>query len=46
MINGASELLRDVLGPDAGVGARVAVGLAALPAGVPVEVDVILEVEG
>ncbi len=46
VINGASELLRDVLGPDAGVGARVAVGLAALPAGVPVEVDVILEVEG
>ncbi len=45
VINGASELLRDVLGDEAGVGARVAIGVAALPAGAAVEVDLILEVE-
>lgn len=44
VINGASELLRDVFGEQAGVGTRLAVGVAALPAGAPVEVDVILEI--
>jgi enamine deaminase RidA (YjgF/YER057c/UK114 family) len=40
--NGASELLRDVLG-DAGLGARSAVGLAELPMGASVEVEFIFE---
>lgn len=44
VINGASELLRDVFGEEAGVGTRLAVGVAELPAGAPVEVDLILEV--
>lgn len=44
VINGASELLRDVLGEEVGVGTRLAVGVAELPAGAPVEVDLILEV--
>ncbi len=37
--NGASELLQDVFG-EAGIHARAAVGLAELPLGAPVEVDV------
>lgn len=44
VVNGASELLRDVFGEAIGVGTRLAVGVAELPAGAPVEVDVILEV--
>ena len=40
--NGASELLGDVFG-DAGVHARSAVGVAALPLDAPVEVEVIVE---
>lgn len=43
VINGASQLLLDVFG-DAGKHARVAVGVAALPAGVPVEVEFVFEV--
>lgn len=39
VLNGASELLGEVFG-DAGVHARSAVGVAALPLGVPVEVEV------
>jgi enamine deaminase RidA (YjgF/YER057c/UK114 family) len=42
VINGASELLRDVFG-EAGVGARTALGLAALPLGSSVEVDIIFQ---
>ncbi|MBB5075636.1 RidA family protein [Nonomuraea endophytica] len=41
--NGASDLLRDVFG-DAGVHARSAVGVAALPLGASVEVELIAEV--
>lgn len=43
VVDGASELLRDVLGEERGVGARLAVGVAALPADSPVEVELILE---
>lgn len=43
VINGASELLGNVLG-DAGKHARSAVGVAQLPLGVPVEVEMIVEV--
>jgi enamine deaminase RidA (YjgF/YER057c/UK114 family) len=41
--NGASELLGEVFG-DAGRHARSAVGVAALPLGVPVEVELLVEV--
>jgi enamine deaminase RidA (YjgF/YER057c/UK114 family) len=44
VVNGASELLGKVFG-DAGVHARSAVGVAALPLDVPVEVEMIVEVE-
>ncbi len=44
VVNGASELLGKVFG-DAGVHARSAVGVAALPLGVPVEVEMIVEVD-
>ena len=45
VINGFSELMRDVFGEDAGVGARSAVGHNALPGGMAVEVEAIFEVE-
>ncbi|HEY6794912.1 MAG TPA: RidA family protein [Kineosporiaceae bacterium] len=40
VVNGASLLLREVLG-DAGVHARSAVGVVALPLGAPVEVELV-----
>ncbi len=43
VINGASELIGDVLG-EQGVHARSAVGVAALPLNAPVEVEVVAEV--
>lgn len=43
VVNGASELLGDVFG-GAGVHARSAVGVAELPLGAPVEVELIVEV--
>jgi enamine deaminase RidA (YjgF/YER057c/UK114 family) len=43
VVNGFSELLRDVFGPEAGVGARSAVGVASLPAGWAVEIDTVFE---
>ena len=45
VMNGASELFAQVFGPDAGVGARSAVGTNAVPLGAPVEVEAIFEVE-
>ena len=42
VVNGASELLGKAFG-DAGVHARSAVGVAALPLGAPVEVEVLVE---
>jgi enamine deaminase RidA (YjgF/YER057c/UK114 family) len=44
VINGFSELMADVFGEDAGVGARSAVGTNALPGGMAVEVEAIFEV--
>jgi enamine deaminase RidA (YjgF/YER057c/UK114 family) len=44
VINGASELFNQVFG-DAGVHARSAVGVAALPLDVPVEVEILVEVD-
>ncbi|MFQ6172178.1 RidA family protein [Oryzobacter sp. R7] len=45
VVNGASELFRSAFG-EAGVHARSAVGVAALPLGAPVEVEVIVHVRG
>ena len=44
VINGASELFNQVFG-DAGVHARSAVGVAVLPLDVPVEVEILVEVD-
>lgn len=44
VINGCSELLRDVFGPEAGVGARSAVGMGSLPGNIAVEIEAIFVV--
>lgn len=44
VINGFSELMIQVFGEDAGKAARSAVGVAALPAGVPVEIEAVFEI--
>ncbi|HMO36285.1 MAG TPA: RidA family protein [Gemmatales bacterium] len=43
VINGFSELMRDLFGEENGVGARSAVGMASLPSNVAVEVEAIFE---
>ena len=43
VVNGCSELMSNVFGEDAGVGARSAVGVSALPMGVIVEIEGIFE---
>lgn len=43
--NGASDLMTEIFG-DAGVHVRSAVGVAALPANSPVEIEVVVEVSG
>lgn len=45
VINGCSELMREVFGNDAGVGARSAIGTSALPSAMAVEIEAIFEVE-
>jgi len=45
VINGFSELMAEVFGEEAGVGARSAVGMGALPGNIAVEVECIFEVE-
>ena len=45
VLNGASDVLGEIFG-DAGVHARSAVGVAELPLDAPVEVELIVEVEG
>ncbi len=44
VINGFSELMAEVFGDDAGVGARSAVGMGSLPGNIPVEVECIFEI--
>lgn len=44
VINGFSDLMAEVFGDDAGVGARSAVGFVALPNQIPVEIEAIFEV--
>jgi enamine deaminase RidA (YjgF/YER057c/UK114 family) len=43
VVNGASHLMAEVFGPERGAHARSAVGVAALPFGVVVEVEAILQ---
>lgn len=45
VINGFSELMREVFGEENGVGARSAVGHNALPGNIAVEIECIFEVE-
>ena len=44
VINGFSELMADVFGEDAGVGARSAIGTNSLPGNIAVEIECIFEV--
>lgn len=45
VINGFSELMRDVFGEACGIAARSAVGAASLPAGMAVEIEAIFELK-
>ena len=43
VINGCSELFAEVWGPEHGIGARSAVGMASLPGNIAVEIEAIFE---
>lgn len=43
VINGCSELLAEVFGPEHGIGARSAVGLGPLPGNIAVEIEAVFE---
>jgi enamine deaminase RidA (YjgF/YER057c/UK114 family) len=45
VINGYSELMKEVFGDDAGVGTRSAVGMGSLPGNIAVEIECQFEVE-
>merc|ERR1711972_1239487 len=45
IINGFSNLMMEVFGPEKGVGARSAVGLATLPHNCPVEVECVFQIK-
>lgn len=45
VVNGFSELFRDIFGPEAGVGARSAVAANTLPGNIPVEIEIIIEIK-
>lgn len=45
VVNGASELFRDVFGEDAGVPARSAIGVNVLPGNLPVEIELLVELK-
>jgi enamine deaminase RidA (YjgF/YER057c/UK114 family) len=44
VINGFSELMRDVFGSEDGLGARSALGVASLPAGWAVEIEAVFDI--
>ena len=46
VINGFSDLILDVYGPEAGDHARSAVGMAELPLRIPVEIEAEVELDG
>lgn len=43
--NGASKLLLDIFGDDAGLPARSAIGVSVLPGNIPVEIELLLELK-
>ncbi|WP_292360640.1 hypothetical protein [Mesorhizobium sp.] len=45
-MNGFSELILEVFGPEVGRHARTAIGLAALPFDLPVEIEAEVTIEG
>jgi hypothetical protein len=45
VINGCSELYRDIFGEEVGVGVRSAVGMGSLPGGMAVEIEGVFEIE-
>ncbi|HEX5503772.1 MAG TPA: RidA family protein [Thermomicrobiales bacterium] len=46
VINGCSDLLLELYGPEAGQHARCAVGMAELPVGIPVEIEAEVALDG
>ena len=46
VINGFSDLILELYGPEAGDHARSAVGMAGLPLGIPVEIEAEVELDG
>ncbi|MDA1188548.1 MAG: RidA family protein [Chloroflexi bacterium] len=46
VINGISELLVELYGPEVGLHARSAVGMAELPFNIPVEIEAEVEIDG
>ncbi len=46
VVNGASGLLADVFGPEAGIGARSALGVGSLPLRAAVEIEAAFEIDG
>ncbi len=46
VINGFSDLILDVFGPETGQHARSAVGMAELPFGIPVEIEAEVAIDG
>ena len=44
VINGYSELMAEVFGPDNGVGTRSAIGMGSLPGNIAVEIEAVFEV--
>ncbi len=45
VINGYSELMKDVFGPEAGIGARSAMGAGSLPLAFAVEIEAVFEIQ-
>ncbi len=46
VINGFTDLIHEIWGPDRGAHSRSAVGMAALPFNIPVEIEAEVEIEG
>ena len=44
VINGFSELMAEVFGPENGIGARSAVGMGSLPGNIAVEIEAVFEI--
>ena len=45
VVNGYSELFGEVFGTEAGIGSRSAIGTNVLPGNIPVEIEVIIEIQ-